>query len=124
MSSEPYVRRALHAAAIAFILSTAYQLIKRGLFPHIALTQSNLTTVVLFTLVMFILTFIMFRREARYVEARQSREHFVESIIQNLPGILGLLGPDGKFLRWNANLEVKLGYSGTEIAEIKALDIV
>lgn len=124
MPNESRVRRALRAAAIALVLSTAYQLLKRGLFPHISLFQSNIATVILFTLVMFALTLLALRREARYVEASQSREHFLESVIQNMPGILCLFGPDGKFLRWNANLEVKLGYSRAEIAEIRALDTV
>lgn len=124
MPNQPRIRRALRVAAIACVLSTAYQLLKRGLLPHISLSQSNVATVILFTVVMFVLTLLALRREAQYVEASQSREHFLESVIQNMPGILCLFGPDGKFLRWNANLEVKLGYSRAEIAEIRALDTV
>ena len=124
MSKRPRIWRALRSAAVAFALSTAYQLIKHSLFPHIALWQSNVTTILLFSVVMYILTWLTLGREQRYSEASQSREHFLESVIQNLPGILCIFGTNGKFLRWNANLEVKLGYSRAELAEILALDTV
>lgn len=124
MPNQFRVRRALRAAAIAFVLSTIYQLVKDGLFPDISLWQSNVTTVLLFTAFMLVLTLVTVGREQRYLEASQSREHVLESVIQNLPGILCLFGPDGRFLRWNANLEIKLGYSCNEIAEMRALDTV
>ena len=124
MLNPPRVRRALRTAAIAFAFSSAYQLIKSGLFPHISLWQSNIATVVVFTALMLVLNLVTVRREERYLEASQSREHILESVIQNLPGILCLFGSDGKFLRWNTNLEIKLGYSQAEIAGLRALDTV
>lgn len=124
MPKEPRIRRALRTAAVALVLSTAYQLTKHIVFPHITLRQSDIVIVVLFSIVMFILTFTALGREQRYQDAAKSRENFLESVIQNLPGILCIFAANGEFLRWNANLELKLGYSTAELSQLRALDTV
>lgn len=46
-----------------------------------------------------------------------------DSIINILPGIFYLYDENGKFLRWNKNLETVSGYSGVEIALMHPLDL-
>lgn len=45
-----------------------------------------------------------------------------DSIINSLPGIFYLQEKDGKFLRWNKELEMISGYSGDEISTMNGLD--
>lgn len=116
--------RALCIAAVALLLSTIFQILKHALFPAISIWQSHILTVLLFTLLAFGFALALLSREQRQRETMRAREHFLESVMQNLPGILCIFGTNGKFLRWNANLEVKLGYSTAELAKINALDTV
>ena len=45
-----------------------------------------------------------------------------DSIINSLPGIFYLYNKEGKFLRWNKNLETVSGYTADEISKIHPLD--
>ena len=44
------------------------------------------------------------------------------AIINSLPGIFYLFNQEGKYLRWNKNLEIVSGYSAEEISRIHPLD--
>ncbi len=46
-----------------------------------------------------------------------------DSMINSLPGIFYLFNKDGKYLRWNNNLEKVTGYSFEEIEKIHPLDL-
>jgi PAS domain S-box-containing protein len=61
------------------------------------------------------------RREAD--ERVQSEKRFSDAIIDTLPGIFYLFDEEGRFLRWNANLERVSQYSGAEVAAISPLDL-
>lgn len=43
-------------------------------------------------------------------------------VINGLPGIFMLISDDGKFLRWNSNLEMVSGYTSEEISTMHMLD--
>jgi PAS domain S-box-containing protein len=45
-----------------------------------------------------------------------------DMIIESLPGIFYLFDEEGRFLRWNRNLELVSGYSAAEIANMRPLD--
>jgi PAS domain S-box-containing protein len=45
-----------------------------------------------------------------------------DSIINSLPGIFYLFNKEGRFLRWNKNLEKTTGYSGDEVAQMEPLE--
>ena len=45
-----------------------------------------------------------------------------ESTIESLPGIFCIFNNQGKFLRWNKNLELISGYSAKEISDMHSLD--
>lgn len=66
----------------------------------------------------------------REIERRNSHEdlqrekRFSETLIDSLPGIFYLFDEDGKLLRWNRNAEKVTGYSGTEMANLRALDLI
>ena len=46
-----------------------------------------------------------------------------DSIINSLPGIFYLFNKEGKYLRWNKNLETVTGYTADEIRKIHPLDL-
>ena len=45
-----------------------------------------------------------------------------DSIINSLPGVFYLFNKEGKYLRWNKNLEIVTGYTGEEISNMHPLD--
>ncbi|MFN8289497.1 MAG: PAS domain S-box protein [Chitinophagaceae bacterium] len=61
-------------------------------------------------------------------ESKRSREQIIrekelsDSVINTLPGIFYIYNQQGKFMRWNKNLELVSGYSGQEIAGMIPLD--
>ena len=60
------------------------------------------------------------RREAK---ERSAQERALgETILDNMSGLFYLFTEDGRLLRWNRQFEVLLGYSGEEIARMRALD--
>ncbi len=54
-------------------------------------------------------------------DARISRD-FAETVINSLPGIFYVFDVDGRFLRWNRNVEVITGYDADELAEMTPAD--
>ncbi|MBL7545641.1 MAG: PAS domain S-box protein [Bdellovibrionaceae bacterium] len=47
---------------------------------------------------------------------------FSDTMIESMPGILYFYDENGKFLRWNKNMEKVSGYSGREISQMHPLD--
>jgi diguanylate cyclase (GGDEF)-like protein/PAS domain S-box-containing protein len=47
---------------------------------------------------------------------------FSNKVLDSLPGIFYLFDEEGKFIRWNSNLEHVTGYSADEISRMTALD--
>ena len=56
--------------------------------------------------------------------AIRSEKELSDSIVNSLPGIFYLIDREGKFIRWNKNLEKVTGYSHDEIKSLHALDLV
>ena len=48
---------------------------------------------------------------------------FAEQLINSLPGLFYQINTEGKFVRWNKNLETLSGYSHEEMAEISPLEL-
>ena len=48
---------------------------------------------------------------------------FSSAILNSMPGIFYVFDRDGRFLRWNSNLETVSGYSGDEIRRIAPLEL-
>jgi PAS domain S-box-containing protein len=62
--------------------------------------------------------------ERKRVEAlADSEQRFASSLIEAMPGVFYLYDEQGRFLRWNRNLERVSGYSAEEIAQIHPLDL-
>jgi len=55
-------------------------------------------------------------------EAALKEKNFSESAISSLPGIFYLFNEEGRYLRWNENLEKVSGYSAKEISSMVPLD--
>jgi PAS domain S-box-containing protein len=71
------------------------------------------------------------RSETRALEyalerKRQLREEaeFANGLIQSLPGLFYLFDSEGRFLRWNRNLEIFSGYTAEEIERAHPLDFI
>jgi PAS domain S-box-containing protein len=61
--------------------------------------------------------------ERKEAEARVLKEkQFSDSVINSLPGLFYLFDKEGRFLRWNQNLEILTGYSAGEIAKMSPLE--
>lgn len=61
--------------------------------------------------------------ERRKAEEQLAREKGIsDSLIASLPGMFYLFDEEGKFVRWNENLERVSGYSGEELSRMKATD--
>jgi PAS domain S-box-containing protein len=62
--------------------------------------------------------------ERKQAEERLMLEkNFSESVINSLPGVFYLFDENGRFLRWNRNMELVTGYSGKEISNMSPLDL-
>lgn len=58
--------------------------------------------------------------EQRFAEER----NFIFHAIDTMPGIFYVFNAEGRFLRWNRNMEDVTGYSMQELAKIRSSDIV
>jgi PAS domain S-box-containing protein len=58
------------------------------------------------------------------ITSRVQEEHFVNTLMDSLPGNVYLFQPDGKFLKWNKVLEDITGYTSEEISEMSPLALV
>ncbi len=65
---------------------------------------------------------IPLEQEQRFEENMRREKTFSDMAINSMPGIFYLFDQQGKFLRWNQNLEVVSGYSSSEIATMSPLD--
>jgi PAS domain S-box-containing protein len=52
---------------------------------------------------------------------REERD-FSEALLDSLPGVIYLFDTQGRFLRWNKNLETVTGYSGEEIGRMNPIE--
>jgi len=68
----------------------------------------------------------LLREEERRPNEQIARDERLlsETIIESLPGVFYFFNEDGRILRWNRDLEVKSGYSGSEIARMHPLEFV
>ncbi len=57
-------------------------------------------------------------------EALGRERELIESTIRSLPGVFYLFDDQGRYLRWNRNLETVSGYSADEIARMHPLEFV
>lgn len=57
-------------------------------------------------------------------EELQKEKHLSDALIDSLPGVFYLFDKHGILLRWNRNAEKVTGYSNSEIAKLKPLDLI
>lgn len=57
------------------------------------------------------------------LEAVRHERDFSDALIKSMPGVFYLVDRDGRFLRWNRNLERVTGYSHDELSAMRALDL-
>lgn len=64
-------------------------------------------------------------REAERLQAEAlaaSERRFSDAMIESMPGVLYLYNEQGRFLRWNQNLESVSGYTAAEVSQMHPLD--
>lgn len=105
-------------------MCAAYEVLKQAFFPHISLWQSAVVNTLFVASATFFVSRVVIRRERVFLTAIKAREEFAENVIQNLPVLLCIFDADGRFLRWNTQLENKLGYSQTELRKLRVLDTI
>lgn len=57
-------------------------------------------------------------------EALLKEKNFTEGLIESLPGVLYFFDAEGKFVKWNKNLEDITGYSAEEIERMGPLNLI
>jgi PAS domain S-box-containing protein len=63
--------------------------------------------------------------ERKHAEALIVAErNFTESLLNSLPGVFYLFDAQGRFLRWNKNLEMVSSYSNEEVSRLSPLDFI
>ena len=72
------------------------------------------------TVVMFFIAFLYESSRNRVMERLKEETDFSNLAINSLPGIFLLLDDQGRFYRWNRNLEMITGRSADEIASIRS----
>lgn len=61
--------------------------------------------------------------DRKLAEEQVLREkELTDTLLDSMPGIVYLLNEEGRFQRWNRNLEKTTGYSGEEISQMSPLD--
>ncbi|MGB9235528.1 MAG: PAS domain S-box protein [Terriglobales bacterium] len=114
--------RALGFAGVGLILSTVGELLKHVFLPNISIWQSHASTIAFCTFLAFFLSRWVIRREQGFLDTIKAHEDFSDTVIQQLPALLCILRPDGSLLRWNPQVETKLGYSRHTLSKINILD--
>jgi PAS domain S-box-containing protein len=56
-------------------------------------------------------------------EALRQEKQFTETVLESLPGVFYLFSADGKYLRWNSNLEHVTGYTAADFAGMLAWEL-
>jgi len=57
------------------------------------------------------------------IEALRNERDFSDSLINGMPGVFYLVDRDGRFLRWNRNLEKVTGYHAASLSEMRAMEL-
>jgi len=115
---------AVRIAGLTFLLATIVQFVKQIAFPRASIWESHIVTILLLTIGMFALSLHVIAREAQLRRTIRARDDFSRTVIENLPAILCIFDRNGKFLRWNSQLETKLGYSKGQLLTMTVLDTV
>src|SRR5690606_15444933 len=61
--------------------------------------------------------------QERLYETAQHEKALSDSLINSLPGVFYLFDEQGKFLRWNKNLEKVSDYTAAELSRLHPLDL-
>jgi diguanylate cyclase (GGDEF)-like protein/PAS domain S-box-containing protein len=119
MSKRYLFLRALGSATVGVLIGAAAEELGQPLPPYLYNTWlSSIAAILLCATLCSLLSFwVLYRRKVR-------SEGFPENIIENLPEIACIIGDDGRFKRWNFNLESALGYTAEEVRNIPAFETI
>ena len=123
MSKLSIFLRAASIALAATLLTLLYEGAKSFWLPHISLWQSHAITVVYCGAGALSFSFIILRLQERS-RVVMGGERNAAAVVEQLPGLACIIRRQGTFVRWNARVEQKLGYSSTEMQQISVLDTI
>jgi PAS domain S-box-containing protein len=105
-------------ALAAMLLTLLYEAAKTIWLPHISFWQSHAITVVYCTLGALLFSLVIVRLQKRILSQVAQEANF-EAVIEHLPG-LSCIVRQGRFVRWNSRFQQLLGYSASELSQIRA----
>ncbi len=88
---------------------------------HALLVGAGLSSAIV---LMVVLSMIFYRRESHLVKRLLDETSFSSALVDGLPGLFFLIDTDGRFRRWNRELERISEYSGDEISRMHATDLI
>ena len=110
--------KAVWAALAAAVATTAYEVVKTAIFPHISRWQCHFITIGFCTVVGFVVALVILRRRQLDVELLKHEKTNFENLIENIPGLTCIVGEDQKLVRWNSRFQSTLGYSTDELSRM------
>ena len=109
-------------AAVALLVTTAFEWCKSLVFPQWRPWGSHAATIFFCTSLASVAGLIFHRRQQEYSSLLQEEKAVTEAMIRNLPGMAFVFDAAGELLHWNARCETLFGYSAAEVAKMRALD--
>jgi two-component system, sensor histidine kinase and response regulator len=104
------------------LLTIAYESAKSAWLPGLSPFQSHALTTVYCSLVALVFAVILLRIQQRAVV--MDAVNPTEAVIEQLPGLACIIGPRQRYIRWNARVEQKLGYSPAEMRQLPVLEAI
>ena len=122
MAVEVSSARAFRIAAISIVVCGTYEVLHESFLPHFPAWQSHVAIVLFIASVMFFLRRKLRIRERQLLKRIQEGETFANVILRKSPALLFIFNANGRFLRWNEQLEDKLGYSPDDVSQLVVFD--
>lgn len=122
MRKSSHFVKALVAAAAVAAATTIHEITKSLVVPNIPLWQSHFITISFVGAMSFMVALIFLRRRQQDVDLLEHEKTNFHNLIDNLPGLACMVSTEGKFVRWNAPFQQRLGYSTAEFLAMDAAE--
>jgi len=122
MRKSSHFVKAAWATMAAAVATTAYEVIKDAIVPHLSRPESQFTTVLFCSIVSFFLALIILRRRELDVELLEHEKTNFDNLLENLPGLACMVSSEHKVVRWNSRFQKALGYSTEKLLAMHATE--
>jgi PAS domain S-box-containing protein len=124
MAKSFHLVRALWLGLAAMVITTAFEVMKYVLFPHLSMPQSHVATVLFCTLFVFVLSLLAAYLQRNQLKQLHDEHANFETLVEHLPGLTCIVDTDKKLVRWNSRFQSALGYSAEELSRMSARDTI